>query len=179
MARLFIAIELTEEIKQTLSSSHCDLPGMRWVPPDQIHLTLRFLGDVSPKDMTKLRAALATIAFAPFPLTLQGIGHFPSHGQPRVLWIGLEASPPLLDLQRRIEATVTGIGLPPEERRFSPHITIARIKENAFAEVALFEAKHRQLGFPPFEVNEFILFSSVLSPAGAAHRKEEAFLART
>lgn len=178
MARLFIAIELPVEMKKTLSSYRCDLPGMRWVPSDQIHLTLRFLGDVPPKESARLKEALAAIAFAPFPLTVQGIGHFPHHGQPRVLWIGLEASPPLLELQGRIEAAVTGTGIVPDERRFSPHITIARIKENASAAVALFEAKHRQLCFPPFTVSDFILFSSVLGPAGATHRREETFRAR-
>ncbi|TSK07413.1 MAG: RNA 2',3'-cyclic phosphodiesterase [Geobacter sp.] len=178
MARLFIAIELPGEIKKTLSSLCCDLPGIRWVPPDQIHLTLRFLGDVQPKEMTRLKEALAAIVFASFPLTVQGVGHFPSHGHPRVLWIGLENSSSLLDLQRRIETAVTGVGIIPEERGFSPHITIARIKENASAAVALFEAKHRQLSFPLFNVHDFMLFSSVLGPKGATHRKEKTFHAR-
>lgn len=179
MARIFIAIELPDEIKETLSSFCCDLPGIRWVPRDQIHLTLRFLGDVQPKEMTRLKEALAAIAFVPFPLAVQGVGHFPPHGHPRVLWIGLEESRPLLELQLRVETVATGIGIAPEERRFSPHITIARIKDNASAAVALFEAKHRPLSFPPFTVNEFFLFSSVLSPKGATHRREETFRSRT
>lgn len=179
MARLFIAIELPGEMRETLSSFCCDLPGIRWVPPEQIHLTLRFLGDVQPKEMARLKEALAAIVFAPFPLTVRGVGHFPSHGHPRVLWIGLEDSPPLLELQGRVEAAVTGVGIVPEERSFSPHITIARIKENASAAVALFEAKHRPCGFPPFTVNDFILFSSVLNPKGATHRRDETFRARS
>ncbi|WP_129125131.1 RNA 2',3'-cyclic phosphodiesterase [Geomonas oryzae] len=179
MARLFIAIELPDEIKETLSSFCCDLPGMRWVPTDQIHLTLRFLGDVQPKEAAGLKEALAAIAFAPFPLTVQGVGHFPPHGHPRVLWIGLEESRPLLELQQRIETAVAGAGIVPEERRFSPHITIARIKENASAAVKLFEVKHRQLSFPPFTVEDFILFSSVLSPKGATHRRERTFRSRS
>lgn len=179
MARIFIAIELPDEIKETLSSFCCDLPGIRWVPRDQIHLTLRFLGDVQPKEMTRLKEALAAIAFAPFPLAVQGVGHFPPHGHPRVLWIGLEESRPLLELQQCVETVATGIGIVPEERRFSPHITIARIKDNASAAVALFEAKHRPLRFPPFTVNEFVLFSSVLGPKGATHRREETFRSRT
>ncbi|WP_136515201.1 RNA 2',3'-cyclic phosphodiesterase [Geomonas edaphica] len=179
MARLFIAIELPDEIKETLSSFCCDLPGMRWVPTDQIHLTLRFLGDVQAKETARLKEALAAIAFAPFPLTVQGVGHFPPHGQPRVLWIGLEESRPLLELQQGIETAVAGVGIVPEERRFSPHITIARIKENASAAVKLFEAKHRPLSFPPFTVNDFVLFSSVLSPNGATHRREETFRSRS
>lgn len=179
MARFFIAIELPCEMKETLSSFCCDLPGMRWVPIDQIHLTLRFLGDVQPKETAGLKEALAAITFAPFPLTVQGVGHFPPHGHPRVLWIGLEESRPLLELQQRVEAVVTRVGIVPEERRFSPHITIARIKENASAAVALFEAKHRQLSFPPFTVDDFVLFSSVLGPKGATHRREETFRARS
>lgn len=175
MARLFIAIELPEEIKRTFSSFCMEVPGVRWVPPEQIHLTLRFLGDVLPQTFMEIKKALADVTFASFPLTVRGVGHFPPHGHPRVLWVGTEESRPLLTLQQKIEAAVVGAGILPEERRFSPHLTLARIKEDASAAVARFEAKHRELLFPPFNVNEFILFSSVLTPKGATHRKEETY----
>lgn len=178
MARLFIAIELPEEMKRTLSSFRIEVPGMRWVPPEQIHLTLRFLGDVLPQTCVEVKKALADVDFAPFPLTVTGVGHFPPHGHPRVLWVGLEESRPLLTLQRNIEAAVVAAGIVPEERGFSPHVTLARIKENASAAVALFEAKHRGLRFPPFTVNDFILFSSLLTRGGATHRQEESYRCR-
>ncbi|GFO62323.1 RNA 2',3'-cyclic phosphodiesterase [Geomonas paludis] len=175
MARLFIAIELPDDIKATLSSLGAEVPGPRWVPPDQIHLTLRFLGDVLPQTGAVLKQKLSAVSFTSFPLTLRGVGHFPPHGHPRVLWVGLDESRPLLTLQQQIESAVTGAGIPPEQRGFSPHITLARIKENASAEVARFEATHRTLSFPPFNVEEFILFSSVLTPKGAIHRKEDIY----
>ncbi|WP_224959112.1 RNA 2',3'-cyclic phosphodiesterase [Geomonas subterranea] len=173
MARLFIAIELPDEIKGALSSFCAEIPGARWVPPDQIHLTLRFLGDVLPETAALLKKHLAAIDFAPFPLAMRGVGHFPPHGHPRVVWAGLEESGPLLILQRQIEAAVAGVGIARDERGFSPHITLARIKENASATVARFEATHRDLSFPPFSAEEFILFSSVLTPKGATHRREQ------
>ncbi|MBJ6798616.1 RNA 2',3'-cyclic phosphodiesterase [Geomonas propionica] len=172
MARLFIAIELPEDIKATLSSFNAEIPALRWVPSDQVHLTLRFLGDVLPQTVAVLKKNLAAVSFTAFPLTLRGVGHFPTHGHPRVLWVGLEGSRPLLALQQQIESAVTGTGIPPEERGFSPHITLARIKENATAEVTHFEASHRMLSFPAFSAEGFILFSSVLTPKGAIHRKE-------
>ncbi|MBU5611897.1 RNA 2',3'-cyclic phosphodiesterase [Geomonas azotofigens] len=175
MARLFIAIDLPDDIKAALSSLSAEIPGIRWVPPDQIHLTLLFLGDVLPQTGAVLKKNLAAVKFAPFELTLRGVGHFPPHGHPRVLWVGLDESRPLLTLQREIESAVTGAGIVSEERGFSPHITLARIKENASAAVARFEAAHRALSFPPFAAEEFILFSSVLTPKGAIHRKEESY----
>ncbi|QXE86606.1 RNA 2',3'-cyclic phosphodiesterase [Geomonas nitrogeniifigens] len=178
MARLFIAIELPEDIKLSLSAFCDEVPGLRWVPPDQIHLTLRFLGDVLPQTSASLKQNLSAVNFAAFPLTLRGVGHFPPHGHPRVLWVGVEESRPLLTLQQQIESAVVNAGVLPEERGFSPHITLARIKENASAAVARFEAGHRDLSFPPFNVEEFILFSSVLTPKGAIHRLEETYLFR-
>ncbi|QWV93419.1 RNA 2',3'-cyclic phosphodiesterase [Geomonas oryzisoli] len=175
MARLFIAVELPGDIKAALSSFRDEIPGLRWVPPDQIHLTLRFLGDVLPQTCAMLKKNLAAVSFTPFPLTLRGVGHFPPHGHPRVLWVGLEESRALLSLQQQVEAAVVGAGIVPEERGFSPHITLARIKENASSAVARFESVHRALSFPPFNVEEFILFSSVLTPKGAMHRIEETY----
>ncbi|WP_224984062.1 RNA 2',3'-cyclic phosphodiesterase [Geomonas agri] len=175
MARLFVAIELPDAIKATLSSFTVEIPSLRWVPPGQVHLTLRFLGDVMPQTGAALKKNLAAVGFTAFSLTLRGVGHFPPHGHPRVLWVGMEESRPLIALQQQIESAVTGAGIPPEERGFSPHITLARIKENATAEVARFEASHRTLSFPPFTAEEFILFSSVLTPKGAIHRKEEIY----
>ena len=175
MARLFIAVELPDAVKQSLFSSCREVPGARRVPPDQIHLTLRFLGDVLPETCVRLKRALADVEFASFPLTVSGVGHFPPRGHPRVLWAGIEESRPLLALQQQIETAVIEAGIVPEERPFSPHITLARIKENASAAVALFEAAHLEQRFPPFEVTEFILFSSVLTPEGAQHRKETSY----
>lgn len=175
MARVFIAIELPDEIKAVLGSFVDEVPGLRWVPPEQIHLTLRFVGDLLPQTLAQLKKNLSAVTCAPFPLTLRGVGHFPPHGHPRVLWVGLDESAPLAALQHQVESAVVRVGVAPEGRRFSPHITLARIKENASAAVARFEAQQRELVLPTFTASEFILFSSVLSQRGATHRKEETY----
>jgi len=175
VARLFIAIELPDEIKRSLSSMCQEIPDARWVGGPEIHLTLRFIGDVLPQTFAQIKKELATVSFAPFPLTLKGVGHFPPHGHPRVLWIGLEPCSALVTLQQQIEAALAKVGIAAEERPFSPHITLARLKEHAAAAVAQFEARHHDLSFPPFTASEFILFSSVLTPRGAIHRKEEIY----
>jgi 2'-5' RNA ligase len=94
-----------------------------------------------------------------------------------VLWVGLEQRPELILLQQQIETALLQAGIPAEERPFSPHITLARLKETPSSVVARFEAAHRGLTFPPFEVNEFILYSSTLTPRGAIHNKEEVYRA--
>ncbi len=175
LPRLFVAIDLPEEIKASLSQLSCAVPGARWVSPSEIHLTLRFIGDVEPQTVAKIKKALSGIQFTSFPLRVAGVGHFPPRGLPRVLWLGLEPRPELMELQQRIESALQQAGVPPEERPFSPHITLARLKETPPAAVASFESLHRALDSPPFPVREYVLYSSVLTPKGAIHRKEEIY----
>ena len=177
MPRLFVAIDLPEPVKSPLSHMSGEIPGVKWVGAAEIHLTLRFIGEVDLRTCSRIKSALSGVSFVPFSLSLSGVGHFPPHGHPRVLWVGLEQRPELVLLQQRIEATLLQAGIPAEERPFSPHITLARLKETPAAVVARFEAAHRGLTFPPFEVNEFILYSSVLTPRGAIHNKEAVYRA--
>lgn len=175
MPRLFVAIDLPEEIKASLSQLSGAVPGARWVAPSEIHLTLRFIGDVDPQRVEKIKKELAAIQFGSFPLRVAGVGHFPARGYPRVLWVGLEPRPELMSLQQRIERALQQAGVPPEERPFSPHITLARLKETQPAAVAGFESLHRALEYPPFQAREYVLYFSVLTPKGAIHRKEEVY----
>jgi 2'-5' RNA ligase len=173
MSRVFVAIEIPDAIKHDLARFVSELHGARWVPPEQNHLTLRFIGEVDPDQLAAIKGALSRIAFAPFPLTLQGVGHFPPGRRlPRVLWVGMPPNGALTELQQRVEQALAAVGLPPEVRPFSPHLTLARLKDAAAAAVAAFEARHRELAYPPFEVTQLSLFSSVLTPQGAKHRKE-------
>jgi 2'-5' RNA ligase len=173
MPRVFVAIEIPDGIKRDLTQYVPEVRGARWVPAEQNHLTLRFIGDLSPQQLAALKTSLSGIRCTGFPLTLQGVGHFPpGRRPPRVLWIGIQPSRALSELQQQVECAVTAVGIPPEERPFSPHLTLARLKEDSASAVAAFEARHRELAYPPFEVTEFILFSSVLTPQGAQHRKE-------
>lgn len=175
MPRLFIAIDLPESLKASLCNMFCEIPGARWVGAAEIHLTLRFIGEVAPSTFAQIKSALSTISFAPFPLSLAGVGHFPPKGHPRVLWVGLERSSELFRLQRDIEIALQGAGVPAEERPFSPHITLARLKDPSPALVARFEAAHSGTAFAPFETDRFVLYSSVLTPRGAIHKKEQLY----
>jgi len=175
LPRLFVAVDIPEPIKTDLAALASTVAGARCVGAAEIHLTLRFIGEIDPHTFAAIKNALSEIGFPQFPLSLRGVGHFPPHGHPRVLWVGLDAGRELTLLQQEIESALKRSGIPGEERRFSPHITLARFKEPSSAAVARFEASYRELAFPPFEVNEFILYSSVLSPRGAVHSKEAVY----
>lgn len=173
--RLFVAIDLPEEVKKGVAGLCGDLPGARWVPMEQFHLTLRFIGEVDEGTFQAIRVALAGVKGAPFHLALKGIGHFPPGRHPRVLWVGAEAGAPLLELQKEVELALVGAGIPPEERKFSPHITLARLKETPAEKVIALEEQQRGFATPSFPVGEFYLYSSTLTRAGAIHKREAAY----
>jgi RNA 2',3'-cyclic 3'-phosphodiesterase len=172
MPRLFIAIDIPGEIRDALTRHAGGLPAARWVPADQLHLTLRFIGEVGPQTFEAIKGALSGLRFRAFPLSLRGVGHFPPGKHPRVLWVGVEPSAELARLHQELELALMEIGLAPDERPFSPHLTLARLKESNPATVSGFEARHQGLVFPPFGVREVILYSSVLTNQGAIHSRE-------
>lgn len=172
MPRLFVAVDLPEPHKARVAALKTPLAGARWVPPDQIHLTLRFLGEVDEEGIASLKQALEEIRFDPFPLALLGVGHFPQGHHPRVLWAGVEPSSPLDDLYGALERALEGAGFPPEERRFSPHITLARLHGTPAGAVELFENDNRAFALVPFPVERFVLYASILSRAGAQHQPQ-------
>ena len=106
---------------------------------------------------------------------MKGVGHFPPGKHPRVLWVGMEGGAPLLELQREVELALIGVGIEPEERRFSPHITLARLKETPAAAVAAFEERFGAFRTEPFPVAEFHLYSSTLTREGAIHKREASY----
>jgi 2'-5' RNA ligase len=138
--RTFIAIELDEELKGNLRrlQAHLDEQvsprSVRWVRPEGIHLTLKFLGDTPADRVEEIGAALtrATDGFAPFTFTVGGLGCFPNARQPRVVWVGLhEPTGVLADLQGAIESQVAPLGFPTEKRPFRPHLTLGRVQRRA------------------------------------------------
>lgn len=167
--RLFIAIELPDDLKKTFASLRTDIPGARWVLPEQIHLTLAFLGEVEETVAESLKNGLARIRIPSFELHPAGTGCFPGRQRARVLWAGLEPAPRLHDLAAAVQDAVRGCGIPLDERPFSPHITLARLKLPASHEVGAFLDGQRSRIFPAFPVHEFILFQSRLSSTGAQH----------
>lgn len=173
--RLFVAIDLPEKVKEEVAGLAGSLPGGRWVPMEQLHLTLRFIGEVDEAQFQEIKSALTLVEGRAFPLALKGVGHFPSGKHPRVLWIGLEANELLPELYQRVESALAAAGISPEERRFSPHITIARLKETPATAVAAFEERHAPFQAGPFPVAEFHLYSSALTREGAIHTREATY----
>lgn len=167
--RLFIAIELPEPVKQQLEALRSDISGARWVPPAQLHLTLAFLGDVSVETQAMLENGLADIDLPPFFFHFVKTGCFPDRRRPRVLWAGIAPEPRLEALACRVRETILSCGIPQEERPFSPHITLARLKHPACTDVSQFLDNHMRIGLQPVEVMEFALFSSSLGATGAQH----------
>ncbi|MBA3869943.1 MAG: RNA 2',3'-cyclic phosphodiesterase [Anaerolineae bacterium] len=176
MQRLFLALDLPEALKTRLKALCVGLAGARWITHAQMHLTLRFIGDVDAAQQAALQTGLATIRATPFKMALQGIGQFPPKGNPRVIWAGIQADDKLYTLQNRIEQIITGIGFEPADHTFSPHITLARFKiPPSTANVQHYMALHQSFKTDAFEVTQFILFSSHLTTSGPIYRTEGLF----
>ncbi|MGD0586172.1 MAG: RNA 2',3'-cyclic phosphodiesterase [Oryzomonas sp.] len=173
--RLFIAIELPDEIKRLLEGMRTDIPGSRWVPLEQIHLTLAFLGEVDDATIGLLTGALATIKAPGFNLYFSAPGCFPDRRRSRVLWVGLEPEPLLNSLASLVREAVLACNISQEERPFSPHITLARLKFPAQREVGVFLDQPRKRVLPPVSVREFSLFQSLLTSRGAVHTAVKTF----
>lgn len=169
MPRMFTAIDLPATLKSQLAALRTDIPTARRVKPAQMHLTLRFVGEVSDKQAAALQAALHGVDGASFALALRGVGRFPPSIKkaPRVLWAGVDAPPELLALQAQIEQTVRTLGLPPDNKPFKPHFTLARLKTHKpTPEADAFLQAHAHFTVEPFAVSEFVLIESKLSPQG-------------
>ena len=175
MHRLFVAIDLPEEIKAALCALRCPISGAKWVSEAQLHLTLRFIGDADDDLLHRITTGLSDIMAAPFSLAMMGVGCFPPKRDPKVLWVGIDKNEALFNLQNAVAKALLQSGLEPEIRPFSPHITIARLKETSAALLAPFLQQNNRFVTPFFPVTEFILYSSTLAPQGAIHRQEALF----
>lgn len=169
MPRLFIAIDLPDDVKAELGRLRVELPGVRWVPPSQLHLTLAFLGDVPGERLAGLTGRLAAIKASSFRLRLGGLGCFPHRRNPRVLWVGVEPEPLLVSLAQRVRDGLAECGIALEERPFAPHITLARIRQSAAGGCAPFLDRPGGMPAVTLAVGEFILYESRLSSGGAQH----------
>jgi len=174
MKRLFVAVDLPPDVRRLVASLREDIPGARWCPEEQLHLTLSFIGDADDVLFGSIREALAGISCPSFRLALTGIGSFPPRRHPRVPRTGLTAPPGLAELKRAVDQALAAAGVEPEEREFSPHITLARLKDPADAAAAAgrFLARNASFSTGEFVVGEFRLYSSRLTPHGAIHTPE-------
>ena len=175
MPRLFIAVDMPETVKNNLSLMAFGIPGAKWVAPEQLHLTVRFIGEVDGGLFRDIKEILGEIHFASFSLQLKGVGYFPPRGAPRILWVGLEKSEPLQLLRKKIDTALLRVRIEPEGRKFSPHITLARLKNSPVNKIANFLSGNGLFSQEPFQVEDFKLYSSVLSPKGAYHKVERIY----
>ena len=173
MPRLFTALEIPEGVRARIDRLCSGLPGVRWTDADELHLTLRFIGEVDHDTFCEIGEALASISLPPFDLVLEGIGQFPPRGPVRHLWVGVEASEPLTRLRRRIDRCLRDCGVTPESRKYTPHVTIARIRAPLpEGRLASWIAARNLFRSQPFPISRFTLFSSRLRPEGAEHTIE-------
>ncbi len=174
--RLFVALTLPPAVRAVLGKLAQPLPGVNWTPQDQLHVTLRFLGDVPSDQIEALTTRLATVRVAPFILPLEGVGAFPPKHPPRVLWLGVGAGHPrLFQLRQRLDDALIAARLPLDLRTFHPHVTLARCTEQAAPAALHWLHTHRQACAPPFQVEAFDLYSSELHPDGARHTLKQRF----
>jgi 2'-5' RNA ligase len=183
LLRAFIAVEISPEIHTAIEDQTASLRAVlnpslvRWVPTDNIHLTLKFLGDVSPVNIEMLSQMLSVevTQHQVFEMNFGGLGAFPNPRRPRVIWVGIQAPDALEALQRGIEAAAAKLGYPAEKRPFSPHLTIGRVKQNAGSggaqkvRQALEDTQIGSLGSA--QVTGVHLFKSDLKPTGAVYTK--------
>lgn len=180
LLRAFIAIDLPPEIKQAISTATASLQkeagrAVRWVAAENLHLTLKFLGEISAANLELLTQALRTEAgqHQPFQISVARLGYFPNARSPRVIWVGLDIPPELIRLQRQVEASTSRLGYTSEEKAFAPHLTIGRVREQASpAELQKLRAalEKTTLGsLGTFTASAVHLFKSDLKPTGPVY----------
>jgi len=175
--RLFVAIPIPDAVAQGLLFIQSGVSGARWQTREQLHLTLRFIGEVDGRDADAVHDALSAISAPSFTLALKGVGEFGGK-KPHTLWAGVETSEALLHLQRKIETALQRIGLEAEPRKFTPHITLARLKATPPGKVMDYLVDHALYASAPFAVGAFTLYSSHLSPNGSLYRAEHSYRLR-
>ena len=181
--RTFVAIELPPHIRDALAELSAELRKVpvraSWVQPDRIHLTLRFLGKISPEIVERLGDMLAQdyAGHECFTLRVKGAGAFPGFRKPRVVWAGVEPVEGTLTSAHRIaDQAAKAVGVPQDSKRFNPHLTLARIRDIANAEpLGTALESHRSFNGGAFEVRRVALFSSRLTPKGAVYQQLREF----
>lgn len=171
--RLFLAIELPGYLRDCLAVLRTPLKGFHWVDPERFHLTLKFIGDVPGQFQPTIEDALEAVEVGTFMLPVEGLGRFPDRGRPHAVWAGLSRGHPrLFQLHKRIDDALFGIGIEPEKRIYTPHITLARVNQAAPETVRQFLKREQDFGAPPFLVDAFHLYRSELIDGRRTHTLE-------
>ncbi len=194
--RIFIGIDLDNEVRSRiarfLEGIEGFAPDARWVHPESLHVTLKFIGEQKPDQVEAIAERLRRIEASAFDIRFAGYGFFPTAKAPRVFWIGIDAGPELAQLAAAIDATTAELGIPSEARFYSPHLTLARAggrsgspkwrkgdgSNSVFAVLEKRLAAMGDLDFGKIIAREFILYQSQLSPRGSKYTKLERFALR-
>jgi 2'-5' RNA ligase len=172
MLRLFVGIGFPPELKLQLSLLCSGIDGAKWVDPGNFHLTLRFIGETGEAVAADIDDALARLRARRFTLHLAGTGVFGGGDKPRSLWVGVERSPELISLHDKVERALVRVGLVPELRKFSPHITLARLHKPTLDMLSGFLATHAQFRAVPYPVEGFSLIASFQTKAGSIYEDQ-------
>jgi len=170
MIRLFVAIALPEALRRRMAMLCAGVRDARWLALENLHLTLRFIGETPENEVEDIGRALDGVRADAFELAFAGVGHFESRKKVRALWVGTDANRALTELQERIEAALKRAGCAPDGRRFMPHITLARLKGAPPSHVRGWLEANSLFRAEPVAVTEFTLFQSHLGQGGAHYR---------
>lgn len=172
--RLFVALSLPDSVAARLSLLQSGVIGARWQTREQLHLTLRFIGEVDGRVLRDIDDMLSVIRCSRLLLELKGVGEF-GHNKPHALWAGVAPNDALLHLQRKIERAVQQAGLEPEKKKYKPHITLARLRGTPPGIVMDWLTDHALFAGGAFEANAFALYSSQLTSDGSKYRVEREY----
>jgi len=174
MPRLFTGLEIPSDIGQALSTLRGGLPGARWIDPGNYHLTLRFIGDVDDTVAHEVASLLGRVKRGAFDLHMEGLTSFGGR-KPRAVVANVSPAQALLDVQAEQERLMQRIGLEPEGRKYTPHVTLARLRESSSRDVAEYLAARGFFRTSPFKVSRFVLFSSRASVGGGPYVVEASY----
>lgn len=160
--RLFVGVQLPQDVRDRLARLSSGLPGARWIAPENLHVTLRFIGDADGPLEEDIDTALSSVDAPGFPLTLAGIDQFGRGHMAHTAWVGIAAQPALVHLRDKVESVLVRAGLEPERRKYTPHVTLARLKKTPPRKIADWAAAIGDINIGPFPITSFQLFRSHL-----------------
>ena len=171
MPRLFIAIDLSDAAKESIFLIQNGLRGARWIARENLHLTLRFIGEVSDVEADDIHSTLSKVRSSSFVLKLRGAGVFSSGSRPRSAWIGVQDRSPIFSLKGDIDRALASTGFGPDGRKYMPHVTVAKLKGRS-SNITDFMPRLGSMPSISVEIEQFALFSSFLARAGPVYTRE-------
>ena len=174
MRRLFVALRLPPDIRSLLLLTMGGISGARWQREDQLHLTLRFIGEVDRHQAADIHAALGAVHYPPFELALNGLGLFDRRGKAETVWAAVAPQAPVHALHKKVDQALARVGVAPDQRAFLPHITLARLKSSSGPVRNMMESAGG-LFSPHFQIDSFALVESRLTPEGAVYTDLETY----